>query len=81
MRLPKSAKKQSSRRQFVSKAGETKKLWRVCHSAVVSVLALKLLLLHMSGVGISREILVGKDLHNQTSVPGIYGCAPKLNGL
>lgn len=42
---------------------------------MVSVLALKLLLLHMNSVGIGREILVSKDLHNQTSVQGIYGCA------
>lgn len=63
MRLPKSAKKESNRRQFISKAGETKKLWRACHSVVVSVLALKLLLLHMNSAGISRELLVSKDLH------------------
>lgn len=75
MRLPKSAKKQSNRRQLVSKAGETKKLWRACHSVVVSVLALKLFLLHVNSVGISRELLVSKDLHKSDfSIRNLWLC-------
>jgi len=57
MRLPKSAKTQSDWRQLISKGGEKKKkkLWRECHSNVVSDPALQLFLLHVNSSVISKQ--------------------------